>query len=91
MSDLRNAFVARNGTAASQGKSSDDAWRQFLLASAGKGDGSITDLEKRWLRAKGGTGETYFELWNSFLNTKGYTGGGLGDRKRRFFQTGVQA
>lgn len=85
----KKTFALRN-SATANGKGGGDAWRQYLLASGAKGDGSTTDLEKRWLRVKGGTGETLRDLWNTYLNSKGFTGGGLNDRKRRFFESGTQ-
>lgn len=92
MSKLGNksGFVARNSAASATGRSARDAWRQFLLTQGGKGDGSTSDLEKRWLRVKGGVGETLNALWSSYLDTKGFVGGGLTDRKRRFFESGTQ-
>lgn len=86
----KKTFSERNAVSAVS-KSETDAWRQYLLASGAKGDGSITDLEKRWLRVKGGTGETLFDLWNSYLSSKGFVGGRIDDRKRRFFESGTQA
>ncbi len=86
----KKMFAERNAASAT-GRSETDAWRQYLLASGAKGDGSITDLEKRWLRVKGGTGQTLTELWSSYLDSKGYAGGRLADRKRRFFESGTQA
>lgn len=84
-------FVARNRAASATGRSAMDAWHQYLISSAGLGDGRIVELEKRWLKAKGGSGEKLSDLWSSYLTSKGITGGSLGDRKRRFFESGSEA
>lgn len=58
-------------------------WKQFLIKHLGI-DGGTNDLEKSWLRSKGGTGETMSDLWHNYLNSLGYAPGPLRQRVADF-------
>lgn len=84
MSDNRGTFA--NGSGGGAGKSSGDAWRAYLVYKTAS-SGSMSDLEKRWLRMNGGSGETLADLWSSFLNSKGYVSGTLRERRKSYLAT----
>lgn len=79
----KGGFAQRSGKGA--GKSNGDAWRAYLAFKVGSG--SQSDMEKRWLRQNGGSGETLADLWSSFLNAKGYTSGTMRERRRQYLET----
>lgn len=50
-----------------------ERWLRYLQAQTASA-GTLTDLEKKFFKSKGGTGETIHELVGSYLSTKGHVG-----------------
>ena len=62
-----------------------DKWIGFLTQQ----NGSFTTFQDStiiYLKANGATGDTYNDLWRSFLVIKGYTTGNLNDDMDSFFK-----
>lgn len=50
-----------------------DCWLAYLQGQlSSKGD--LNDLEKAFVTSKGGSGQTLHDIWDSYLNSKSYTG-----------------
>lgn len=81
------SFLQRNDSAVMSGRYPVEAWHQYLRSQTGA-SGSISDLEKIWLRTEGGVGETLHDLWTTMLHSKGYSGG-LDDMMRQFLAQAV--
>lgn len=86
------AYVARHDGPAAAGRTSADAWVQYLVDQIGGSptNSSRKDLEYAWLVGLGATGKTLSDLYASFLGAKGapYAGKQLDEQMHLFFQIG---
>lgn len=76
-------FLQRTSPTSASGRTPMQAWQQFLAGQTGA-SGSITDLERAWLRDEGASGETLRDLWGNYLSMKGFNNGSFQDRVRAF-------
>lgn len=89
-------FLSRNSLAAGNGRYGRDGWHNYLLSIVGAPDGTLIDLEKRWLRSRittlGGSqsnAEDHNDLWDAYLTAKGYTTGTINDKFNTWISTGT--
>jgi hypothetical protein len=89
-SDEFGSIMSRNNPVASSLRG-EDVYKQWLISKGGSTTGgrSLRQIEMSFFAANGGTGKTYSELMGTFLGAKGFNGGSLKDRWRRFLAGGT--
>jgi|GEM_PF-2973760 len=80
--DTIRSFIERNG--GSNKKEVSESWRIFLK-SQGLNEARLPELEVEFLRSKGGIGTRLWDLWNSYLDSIGYSGS-VQEKINKFFK-----
>jgi hypothetical protein len=81
------AFITRNGGSITSAHP-DSAWRDYMIANGGSGYGN-TEIERKFLAAKGFATGTLADQWSAYLASKSFTTGSLAERYRTWLTTGT--